>query len=149
VSVLVQAGDTPEPSGEPLNEFAATRATLAALANARGVPELHALLTHAEQEWELAHAAVHTAARATQSLSAFHSALVHLRAALEPVRDRFFEYEDDADALYWARATTNAAVQPVLTVLRTCQRGLNDLLFALPSQLPRPATRRREPSARP
>jgi len=149
VSAPVQAGDAPEPSGAPLNELAATRATLGALADASGVPELQALLTRAEADWAQAHATLHTAARATHILSAFHAALVHLRAALEPVRDRFSEYEDDADALFWARATTNAAVQPVLAVLRTCHRGLNDLLFVLPTQPPRPAPRRRQPPARP
>src|SRR5207244_771521 len=83
-----------------------------------------------------------TGAPATHSLSAFHAALFHLRAVLEPLRDRFSEYEEDADALYWARASPQAAIQPVLALLRTHQRALTDLLFALLGHPPSPAPRR-------
>jgi len=100
------------------------------LADARGVPELQALLARAEQEWEQAHTALHTAARATHRLSAFHGALVHLRAVLEPFRDRLSEYEEDADALFWAGVTTDAAVQPVLAVLRTPPRSQRSAIRA-------------------
>src|SRR5436309_12889083 len=55
VSAPVPAGDAHEPAGAPLlNEIAATRATLA-LADARGVPELQALLTRAAGDWAQAH----------------------------------------------------------------------------------------------
>jgi len=143
VSAPSPAAHAREPAGAPLNELAATRATLAALADARGVPELEALLVRAEGNWAQAHAALDTAAHATHSLSAFHAALFHLRAVLEPVREALYDCEEDADALYWAHATTHDAVQPVLALLRTYQRAVNDLLFALPGHPPGPAPRRR------
>jgi hypothetical protein len=143
------AGDASEHPPAPLNEFAATRAALTALADPHGVPQLQALLTRAEADWVQAHTALRTAANATHSLSAFHAALAHLRCVLDPIRDSLWEYEEDADALYWARATTDAAVQPVVAVLRTFRRALNDLLFALPTHPPSPTRRRRDAPTRP
>jgi hypothetical protein len=96
--------------------------------DARGVPELQAPLSRAEADWAQAHAALHTPAHATHSLSAFHAALFQLRAVLEPVRETLYAYEDDADALYWAGATTNPAVQPVLALLRAHRQGADESL---------------------
>jgi hypothetical protein len=145
VSASVPAGAAREPSVVAVDALAATRANLAALTDARGVPELEALLVRAEGDCAQAHAALRTAADATHSLSAFHAALFHLRAVLEPVREALADYEEDADALLWAHATTNDAVQPVLALLRTYRRAVNDLLFALPGHPPSPAPRRRPP----
>lgn len=142
----VSAGDACAHPHAPVNEFAHVRATLAALADARGVPPLQALLTRAEDDWAAAHAALDTAAHATHSLSAFQAALFNLRAVLEPLRDSLYEYEDDADALFWAHAAPNDTVQLALAALRAHRHALTDLLFALPAHPPRPAPRR--PSGR-
>jgi len=109
-----------------------TRAALAALPDARGVPELLAILGRCEQDLATAHAAIQVAGRATGDLWEFHAALVGLRPALEPIRDAWLAYGDEVDALYWARSASPAATQLLLTLIRRYQHRLADLLWCLP-----------------
>jgi hypothetical protein len=108
-----------------------------------GKTELLNVLTRWEQTIEAAQTGVHAVRGEAGGLLEFQSALVDLRAYLEPLRDQVIQYEGEVDALFWSRAASPPGVEAMLTVIRGYRRTLDDLIFYLPHRRTVTATRSR------
>jgi hypothetical protein len=108
-----------------------------AAVKARGAAELEAIRASFESDRKAVQATLDATGCAAVGLLEFHTALVHLRHTLEPVRDAILSYEDAVDALYWSRVASPDATQTLLGLLRTYRHRLDGLLFGLPHHFPR------------